>query len=249
MCREAFRGDVLIFFFSGHGGVLWGTVTDDVVVMDSDQKKHNPGLAAVVRKAIDLDPLAMPWVCMVSKMLAQEPEITSSIDTICRILTASGSAALATSLCKHAQMQKLQVQEMLQDPRRVLLSTSRAFDVVAHTVSYAILDALRPEWAEGLSRGIPEGGVLHEAFADLTTILAQLASPAVCGSVVAQTRCGLRAADLVGRLQSTMANALGICALRSACSVLTALDVWDTDGRARETTRSSREVSAMITIF
>eukprot|EP00727_Mastigamoeba_balamuthi_P013293 m51a1_g8587 hypothetical protein (451) ;mRNA; r:53851-59919 len=122
----------------------------------------------------------------------------------------------------------------------------QAFDVVAHTASYAILDALRPEWAEGL-KSSPEGGVLHEAFADIVTILTQLSSPVVCGSVVAQTRCDPRAANVARRLQSSMADALGVCAMRSACSTLTALDVWDADGRARETTRSSREVSAMIT--
>eukprot|EP00727_Mastigamoeba_balamuthi_P013290 m51a1_g8584 hypothetical protein (259) ;mRNA; r:34907-44024 len=116
----------------------------------------------------------------------------------------------------------------------------------AHTVSYAILDALRPEWAEGL-KDSPKGGVLHEAFADLVTILAQLSSPAVCGFVVAQTHCDLRAANVAGRLQSSLADALGMSAMRSACSTLTALDVWDADGTMRETTTSSREVSAMIT--
>eukprot|EP00727_Mastigamoeba_balamuthi_P002915 m51a1_g12620 hypothetical protein (281) ;mRNA; r:151-1279 len=126
------------------------------------------------------------------------------------------------------------------------LSTSRAFDVVAYTASFAILDALRPEWAEGL-KSSPEGGVLHEAFADLVAILAQLSSPAMCGSVVTQTGCDLRAANVSGRLQSSMADTLGVCSLRSACSTLTALDVWEAGGRAKETTRSSREVSAMIT--
>eukprot|EP00727_Mastigamoeba_balamuthi_P001578 m51a1_g11417 hypothetical protein (716) ;mRNA; r:4544-9569 len=194
--------------------------------------------------------------------LLNEISLHSSIDVICMIIEAAGSTAMATSLCQHA---KLQVQQGMSQPSysrtaggllfpiykppgdgAETVSTSRAFDVVAHTASYAILDALRPEWAEGL-KSSPEGGVLHEAFADLMTILAQLSSPAVCGSVVAQTRCDLRAANVAGRLQSSMADALGVCAMRSACSTLTALDVWDADGRPRETTRSSREVSAMIT--
>eukprot|EP00727_Mastigamoeba_balamuthi_P014781 m51a1_g9929 putative caspase-like protein (3025) ;mRNA; r:20035-47715 len=129
------------------------------------------------------------------------------------------------------------------------VSTSRALDVVAHTAGYAVLDALRPAWAAGLEER-PEGGVLHEAFADLTALLVALGAPAVCGAVVAQTRCDLRAEAVARRQQAGMGDALGASAVRSACSRLTGRDVWEAGtGQPRQTARrwSSREVSAMVT--
>eukprot|EP00727_Mastigamoeba_balamuthi_P000285 m51a1_g10253 hypothetical protein (2926) ;mRNA; f:67741-81340 len=125
-----------------------------------------------------------------------------------------------------------------------------AWEVVAHTAGYAVLDALRPAWAEGVGRR-PEGGVLHEAVADLTALLVGLGTPAVGGAVVAQTRCDLRAGVAAGRQQAAVADeALGGSAVRSASSGLTARDVWEAaTGRARERARrwGSREVSAMVT--
>eukprot|EP00727_Mastigamoeba_balamuthi_P013313 m51a1_g8604 hypothetical protein (687) ;mRNA; f:189266-192442 len=124
----------------------------------------------------------------------------------------------------------------------------RETDVVAHTVGYAVLDALRPQWAEGVGKR-PEGGVLHEAFADLAALLVPLASPCVCAAVVAQTRCDLRATAVAARQQSAVGDALGISAVLSACSALTARDLWDPAGKPIKAgpTRSSRDVSAMVT--
>eukprot|EP00727_Mastigamoeba_balamuthi_P013383 m51a1_g8668 hypothetical protein (1056) ;mRNA; r:113474-118996 len=130
-------------------------------------------------------------------------------------------------------------------------SASRAFDVVAHTAGYAVLDALRPAWAEGIKER-PEGGVLHEAFADLTGLLAGLGTAAVGSAVATQTRCDVRAESMARRLQAGLADTLGLSSVRSACSTLTARDVWPlspSTGEVHEgqSRRSSREVSTMIT--
>eukprot|EP00727_Mastigamoeba_balamuthi_P001589 m51a1_g11427 hypothetical protein (385) ;mRNA; f:2470-7171 len=109
------------------------------------------------------------------------------------------------------------------------VSTSRALDVMAHTAGYAVLDALRPAWAQGLAER-PEGGVLHEAFADLMALLVALGTPAVCGTVVAQTRCDLHAEVVAQRQQVGMADALRTRQLRQTARR------W-----------GSHEVSAMIT--
>eukprot|EP00727_Mastigamoeba_balamuthi_P003412 m51a1_g13068 hypothetical protein (520) ;mRNA; r:432-3906 len=85
---------------------------------------------------------------------------------------------------------------------------SRGVEVVAHTAGYALLDALRPEWAEGV-RERPEGGVLHEALADLVALLVPLGSPAVGGAVAAQTRCDVRAAGVAKRMARALADAVG----------------------------------------
>eukprot|EP00727_Mastigamoeba_balamuthi_P000633 m51a1_g10567 hypothetical protein (1243) ;mRNA; f:34094-40343 len=128
---------------------------------------------------------------------------------------------------------------------------SRGVEVVAHTAGYALLDALRPGWAEGV-RERPEGGVLHEALADLVALLVPLGSPAVGGAVAAQTRCDVRAAGVAKRMARALADAVGGSAVRSASSTLTARDVWDVvTGQMKKTGSgrlwSSRELSGMIT--
>eukprot|EP00727_Mastigamoeba_balamuthi_P000632 m51a1_g10566 hypothetical protein (1225) ;mRNA; f:28069-33862 len=128
---------------------------------------------------------------------------------------------------------------------------SRGVEVVAHTAGYALLDALRPEWAEGV-RERPEGGVLHEALGDLVALLVPLGSPAVGGAVAAQTRCDVRAAGVAKRMARALADAVGGSAVRSASSTLTARDVWDVaTGQMKKTGSgrlwSSRELSGMIT--
>eukprot|EP00727_Mastigamoeba_balamuthi_P000631 m51a1_g10565 hypothetical protein (1230) ;mRNA; r:21511-27448 len=128
---------------------------------------------------------------------------------------------------------------------------SRGVEVVAHTAGYALLDALRPEWAEGMWER-PEGGVLHEALADLVALLVPLGTPAVGGAVAAQTRCDVRAAGVAKRMARALADAVGGSAVRSASSTLTARDVWDVATGMMKTTGSgrlwsSRELSGMIT--
>eukprot|EP00727_Mastigamoeba_balamuthi_P000110 m51a1_g10096 hypothetical protein (1017) ;mRNA; r:59709-65883 len=129
--------------------------------------------------------------------------------------------------------------------------TSRSMEAVAHTAGHAVLDALRPKWAEGIEER-PEGGVLHEAFADLVGLLVGTGTAAVSGAVAAQTRCDVRAARVAGRQAAGMAEAVGLSGMRSARSTLTARDVWWTQTglprqRADGRRWSSREVSAMVT--
>eukprot|EP00727_Mastigamoeba_balamuthi_P000112 m51a1_g10098 hypothetical protein (1144) ;mRNA; f:72034-77554 len=129
--------------------------------------------------------------------------------------------------------------------------TSRSMEAVAHTAGHAVLDALRPRWAEGIEER-PEGGVLHEVFADLVGLLVGTGTAAVSGAVAAQTRCDVRAARVAGRQAAWMAEAVGLSGMRSARSTLTARDVWWPQTglprqRAGERRWSSREVSAMVT--
>eukprot|EP00727_Mastigamoeba_balamuthi_P000119 m51a1_g10103 hypothetical protein (901) ;mRNA; r:106009-112112 len=129
--------------------------------------------------------------------------------------------------------------------------TSRSMEAVAHTAGHAVLDAVRPRWAEGIEER-PEGGVLHEAFADLVGLLVGTGTAAVSGAVAAQTRCDVRAARVAGRQAAGMAEAVGLSGMRSARSTLTARDVWwPQTGLPRQRAGgrrwSSREVSAMVT--
>eukprot|EP00727_Mastigamoeba_balamuthi_P000117 m51a1_g10101 hypothetical protein (1161) ;mRNA; f:98223-103926 len=131
------------------------------------------------------------------------------------------------------------------------VSTSRSMEAVAHTAGHAVLDALRPKWAEGIEER-PEGGVLHEAFADLAGLLVGTGTAAVSGAVAAETRCDVRAARVAGRQAAGMAEAVGLSGMRSARSTLTARDVWwPQTGLPRQRAGgrrwSSREVSAMVT--
>eukprot|EP00727_Mastigamoeba_balamuthi_P000431 m51a1_g10385 hypothetical protein (1731) ;mRNA; f:78140-88176 len=129
------------------------------------------------------------------------------------------------------------------------VSTSRALEAVAHTAGYAVLDALRPAWADHI-RDRPEGGVLHEAFADLAGLLVGLGASAVGGTAVAQTRCDVRAGGVARRQQPGVSDTLGTNAVLSACSTLTARDVWSPQtGLPRVAARrwSSRDLSAMVT--
>eukprot|EP00727_Mastigamoeba_balamuthi_P000111 m51a1_g10097 hypothetical protein (1023) ;mRNA; f:66344-71469 len=135
------------------------------------------------------------------------------------------------------------------DPNAPPVSTSRAFEAVAHTTGYAVLDALRPRWAEGIKE-TPEGAVLHEMFADLAGLLVGLGTAAVSGAVAAQTRGDMDAESITRRLQAGIADTLGLSGMRSACSTATAKDVWSPQtGKLQEGSKrwSSREVSAMIT--
>eukprot|EP00727_Mastigamoeba_balamuthi_P000109 m51a1_g10095 hypothetical protein (709) ;mRNA; r:46150-51316 len=129
--------------------------------------------------------------------------------------------------------------------------TSRSMEAVAHTAGHAVLDAVRPKWAEGIEER-PEGGVLHEMFADLVGLLVGTGTAAVSGAVAAQTRCDVRAATVAGRQEAGMAEAVGLSGMRSARSTLTARDVWwPQTGLPRQRAGgrrwSSREVSAMVT--
>eukprot|EP00727_Mastigamoeba_balamuthi_P013320 m51a1_g8610 hypothetical protein (732) ;mRNA; r:209089-220641 len=127
--------------------------------------------------------------------------------------------------------------------------SSPAFEAVAHTAGYAVLDALRPKWAEGIAE-TPEGAVLHEMFADLAGLLVGLGTAAVSGAVAAQTRGDMDAESITRRLQAGIADTLGLSGMRSACSTATAKDVWSPQtGKLQEGSKrwGSREVSAMIT--
>eukprot|EP00727_Mastigamoeba_balamuthi_P001882 m51a1_g11691 hypothetical protein (1611) ;mRNA; f:855-7284 len=96
----------------------------------------------------------------------------------------------------------------------VPMATCRSADVVAHTAAYAILDVLKPSWSR--VREYPWAAVYHESFADLTALLSVLTQPAVCSSLVAQSRGDISAAHLLAHSGITPSDSLNISALRSA---------------------------------
>eukprot|EP00727_Mastigamoeba_balamuthi_P000106 m51a1_g10092 hypothetical protein (2730) ;mRNA; r:4621-30254 len=123
--------------------------------------------------------------------------------------------------------------------RKTRVSTCRSVETVAHTAGYAMLDALQPEWR--LVAMHPWAAVVHEAFADLTALLAPLAHPCVCAAVVVQSRGDVSAGNLLGLSNLTLAETLGMSALRSAGSTLTLSKAFSA-GR-----QDSRTVSSVLT--
>lgn len=59
--------------------------------------------------------------------------------------------------------------------------TARSFDIVAHEVGHAILDAIRPGYWSSWQL---ETCAIHESFADLTVILTTIAQPDLCKKIL-----------------------------------------------------------------
>jgi hypothetical protein len=103
---------------------------------------------------------------------------------------------------------------------------NRSFDVVAHECGHAILDSLRPGyWASWQ----PETGALHEAFADITAIIALLAQLDQCDSIIAHSKANLHKKTFFSAFAEEFGEALGRGrkGLRSADNDLTMHDVTD----------------------
>eukprot|EP00727_Mastigamoeba_balamuthi_P000107 m51a1_g10093 hypothetical protein (2047) ;mRNA; f:32585-39312 len=134
--------------------------------------------------------------------------------------------------------------------RKTKVSTCRSVETVAHTVGYALLDAMQPEWRKVAT--YPWAAVIHEAFADLTALLVPLANPSVCAAVVVQSRGDVSAGNLLGLSNLTLAETLGMSALRSAGSTLTlskAFSAGPQDSRTVSSVLTSAYYGALASTF
>ena len=104
-----------------------------------------------------------------------------------------------------------------------IIHTCRSFDIVAHEVGHAILDALRPGyWASWH----PQTGGLHEAFGDITAILTMLAQMDQCEAIIAEAKGDLHAKSFFPALAEQFGDALGrTMGLRNADNDLTLSEV------------------------
>lgn len=104
-----------------------------------------------------------------------------------------------------------------------IIYTCRSFDIVAHEVGHAVLDALRPGyWASWH----PQTGGLHESFGDITAILTMLAQMDQCEAIIAESKGDLHAKSFFPALAEQFGNALGrTMGLRNADNDLTLAEV------------------------
>lgn len=84
--------------------------------------------------------------------------------------------------------------------------TCRSFDIVAHEVGHAVLDALKPEWKK--SQNI-ETQAIVEAFADLTAIFTVLAQLDLVEHVIAETHAHLYDKTCLSEIGEEIGNILG----------------------------------------
>lgn len=78
-------------------------------------------------------------------------------------------------------------------------------DVVAHELGHALLDAMRPDF---WSVQALEIWSFHEAFADITAILAMMEYPVVLEAAIKETNKDLRKSNCISRLAEQVGNVL-----------------------------------------
>jgi hypothetical protein len=69
-----------------------------------------------------------------------------------------------------------------------IIFSNRSYDILAHETGHAILDTLRPRYWVSWQ---PQTGALHEAFADITSILSLLSQLDQCEAVLAYSKANL----------------------------------------------------------
>ena len=91
------------------------------------------------------------------------------------------------------------------DEKQPLVFTCRSYDIIAHEVGHAVLDALRPGY---LTSGNPQAGGLHESFGDLTAIFTMLAQMDVCEAIIAESKANLHAKSFFPAVAEQFGEAL-----------------------------------------
>ena len=87
-----------------------------------------------------------------------------------------------------------------------LLYTCRSFDIAAHETGHAILDSLKPGFWNSWH---PQTGGLHEAFGDLTSILAMLSQMDMCEAIIAESKGDLHAKSFFPAVAEQFGEAFG----------------------------------------
>ncbi len=95
-----------------------------------------------------------------------------------------------------------------------IVFTCLSHDIIAHEVTHAILDGIRPEFQETTNLDVP---AFHEAFSDIVALFQHFAMPEALRHQVKKTRGDLSAQNLLGELAHQFGTAAGgHGALRSA---------------------------------
>eukprot|EP00727_Mastigamoeba_balamuthi_P000113 m51a1_g10099 hypothetical protein (2072) ;mRNA; r:77938-86130 len=191
-----------------------------------------------------------PWAAVVHEAFADLTALLAPLAHPCVCAAVVVQSRGDVSAGNLLGLSNLTLAETLGINRKTRVSTCRSVETVAHTAGYAMLDALQPEWR--LVATYPWAAVIHEAFADLTALLAPLANPSVCAAVVVQSRGDVSAGNLLGLSNLTLAETLGMSALRSAGSTLTlskAFSAGPQDSRTVSSVLTSAYYGALASTF
>jgi hypothetical protein len=113
--------------------------------------------------------------------------------------------------------------------------TDLMFDVISHEVGHFVLDCLERQW---ILSSNPETGAIHEAFGDMTTLLALLSLPPVCEALAKATGGDLH----IKSFFSNFSEQFGVALLRKNDGLRNA----DDDVKMGQVSKESHDLSRVL---